>query len=93
MQLSAEEIQAILDRGDAARELLGNSAFLAVLDDLSTFHLSALVAASPGERDRETRDHHHTMHTAIREIAQDIQGRAAAADEIRARLANPEDDE
>lgn len=89
----AEEIQFILERGEAAREMLGNPAFLAVLDDLSTFHLSALVSAAPGERDRETRDHHHTMHTAIREIAGEVQSRAAAADELLARLAAEEDTE
>jgi hypothetical protein len=94
MQLNLEEIQAVLECGDAARELMLQPAFHSTIDYLSNYHLSALVAAPIGESGREARDHHHTMHTAIREIATEITGRIAAADELRARLgAEQEDDE
>ena len=86
MQLNLEEMQAILEFGDAAQELMLHPAFHTVLDYLSNYHLSALVAAPIGESGREARDHHHTMHTALREIATEITSRISAADEIRARF-------
>jgi hypothetical protein len=94
LPLSPDEIDAILKRGERAKSLLTNEDFLAIVDDLSNYHLAALVACAPGERDRETREFHHTMHAALREIAQEIQQRVSAAEEIKARLDQlNEDDE
>lgn len=48
---------------------LDNPAFLAAIDHLSTYHLSALVACRPGyASDQEALTHHHTLHHAITEV-------------------------
>jgi hypothetical protein len=72
----------VIERGRKCRELMQNAAFLDTLDHLSNYHLSALVACDPRESTREARDYHHAMHTAIREIARDIQANAQAGAEL-----------
>jgi len=97
LQLTPAEIDLVLTRGEDAALLMQNAAFLNVIDDISNFHLSALVAAPPGASSLEAREYHHTMHTAIREVAQEIQSRVAYAEELKLHIeqaieANEEDD-
>ena len=73
---------AVLDRGLRAQELLQNSTFLAVIDDLSNYNVTAMVASPPGEASRAAREHHHLMHFAVCEIVQTLQGYAATAVEL-----------
>lgn len=77
--MTPRDPQEDLDRGHSARALLSDSTFLSVLDDLSTHHLAAIVAAPPGPRGVEARDYHHLLHYALSEIAADLQGRIAIA--------------
>ena len=85
------DLTALLERGRAARALLQDETFLSVLDDLSNYHIAALVAALPGEGGREAREHHHLLHYALSEIAGDLSGRVQTADEIEARMRENED--
>lgn len=86
--------QVILDRGQAAAILMSDPTFLSVVDDLSHYHLAAIVAAPPGERGREARDHHHLLHYALSEIAGDLAGRVQTAEELKKLLqASDEDDD
>ncbi len=93
INLSPEDAQRVLDRGDAGAELLANPSFIRVIDDASHYHLAGLVAAPVGESGREAREYHHTMHTALRDIVSDIQGHVAAAEDIRNRLAIIDEDD
>lgn len=85
--------QLILDRGQAAALLMADETFLSVVDDLSQYHLAAIVAAPPGDRGREARDHHHLLHFALSEIAGELQGRVQTAEELKRLLKQQEDDE
>lgn len=80
--MTLPDVEAVLARGQRAAGLLADSTFLAVVDDLSNYHLAAMCACQPGERHRETRDYHHTLHFALCETVQTLQGYAAAADKI-----------
>lgn len=87
------DVEAVLARGQRAAVLLADSTFLAVVDDLSNYHLAAMCACQPGERHRETRDYHHTLHFALCETVQTLQGHVAAAEEIvRNAIADSEED-
>lgn len=92
MKLSEAEISAVLEAGNAARRLMANEDFLTIIDYLSTYHLQALVSAPVGPEGLAAREHHHTMHSALREIASELQGRAAAAEELAARVDADEED-
>lgn len=85
--------QVILERGRNARELIASATFQSVVDDLSSYHLRALVAAPPGDTGRDAREHHHLLHYALSEIAAQLTGYVAAADEIERVLAEGDDDE
>lgn len=52
-----------------------------------------MVAAPEGPDGADARDHHHRMLHALRELAGEFAARILAADELEARLANPEDEE
>lgn len=64
----------IIERGHRAARLLGDAVFLGAIDDLSDYHLAALVAAPPGEQGREAREYHHLLHYALSELGGQIQG-------------------
>lgn len=86
-----EDVVAVVERGERAGSLLRNGDFLGVVDDLSNYHLAALVAAPPGEAAREARDHHHLMHHALTQIVAELRDREAAALDLAQRV-NDEDD-
>lgn len=79
----APDVGVVLDRGLNAQELLQNSTFLAVIDDLSNYHVTAMVASPPGEAARAAREHHHLLHFAICEIVSTLQGYASTAIELQ----------
>lgn len=80
------DLNEVLERGDAAEGLLQSDTFTSVMNDLSNFHVSAMTACHPTERDREARDYHHLMLHALREIVDELRSRIAAAQEIEDRL-------
>lgn len=67
-----------MTRGHAARRLLEGDDFSAVMNDLDTFHLSALVACHPGPATVDTRDYHHRQLHALREIIAEVTSREQA---------------
>lgn len=83
----------ILRRGDEARVLLEHPAFISVLNDLSTLHLSGMVSSPPGPAGAEAREHHHLMHCALSEIAGQLKAYVSAAEEIERHLSEQQDEE
>lgn len=62
-----------VERGLRAASLLANPDFLWIIDDLTSFHLSALVAAKPGPAEADAVQYHHTMQHALTEIVGTLQ--------------------
>lgn len=91
--MTPEQMQQVLDFGTAAEELMQSPSFHSVIDALSHYHLSALVAAPIGDVGKEARDHHHTMHTAIREIATEITARVDAAQALSKQIDDQDEED
>jgi len=89
--LSADQAALLIERGAAAEALMQSAAFMSVVDDLTNYHLSQLVASPPGEPGRDAREHAHLMQYALTEICAEIQSRAEAGKQMQERLAEPED--
>lgn len=53
---------------------MANETFVAVVDDLTNYHLAALVAAPPGPRGLEAREYHHLIQHALSEIVSSLKG-------------------
>ena len=82
MDIPLTEVERVIIQGHAARRLLRDEDFAEVLNALSDYHLAAMVAAPPGKADEGTRDHHHLMLHALREVHSEISRRASALDDI-----------
>lgn len=91
--LSTDQLRAVIERGDKATSLLSNAAFLGIVDELTTMHLSALVAAPPGDAGREARDYHHLMQHSLTELVQTLQGYADAGEATKQALGSITDDD
>lgn len=89
------DITAVLERGRVAAALLEQEAFVAVVNDLSNYHVAALVAAPPGASGTEAREYHHLMQHALTEIVAALRQHADTAAELREKLEqlNLEDDD
>ena len=87
-----DQTELIIQRGAASRSLLENPAFQFILDDQTSFHLSALVAAPPGPASADTVAHHHTLIHAFTEITSALQGFAAAGEAAQRALHVDDDD-
>jgi len=73
----------IIERGRRCAALLTpGSEFLAVIDDLSNYHMQAIAACPIGPASAPTITHHHVLHTAIKEIAEQVQAFAQAGAEL-----------
>jgi hypothetical protein len=84
--IDPEQARWLIERGEAAKQLMEQRAFLTVVDGLSNEHLTALMAAPPGPKGLEAREHHHLMHYALTAIVQELQTHVSAADEMKFRL-------
>jgi hypothetical protein len=62
------------------------------MQSLEAYHIAAMCAAPEGPKGTETREHHHRMLHALRELAGEIASRTLAAAEIEKRLAERQDD-
>jgi len=97
--VGADQARWIIERGENARSLLGQQAFLAVVDDLSNLYLASLVATPPGPRGQDAREEAHLLHHALAEIVATLRQYDLAAVEMqrlledRARDAADGDDE
>ena len=86
------EVEALISRGNAAKALLDNPDFHAVVNDLTNFHLSAMVASPPGEKGKDARDYHHLLQHALTEIVNTLKGYADTGENmLRAVEAKAED--
>lgn len=81
--------EVVIERGRDAERLLENPTFVAVMNDLSNWHVAAMIASPPGSSGGEVREHHHRMTFALREIEETLKGYRDAAAEL---LRNAEED-
>lgn len=90
---SPDEAQAIIERGSRARALLDNETFRWVVEDQTSLHLSAIVAAPPGPKGADAVAYHHAIQHALTELCGNLQGYAEAGEAMqRAIEAREEDD-
>jgi len=87
------DIAAVLNRGEAAKEILESTAFLEIVDDMTQQHLAQLVACPPGEKHRDAREHAHLLQFALTEIVSTLRGYVATAEDLRRALEQPSDDD
>lgn len=73
--------------GRAARDLIQTPAYLDAMRAQEAFHVTAMLATPEGPTGTETREHHHRMLAALRDLHGELSGRALAAAEIEQRLA------
>lgn len=83
----------IIERGRNAAALVNNPTFQAVVDDLTSYHLSALVAAPPGERGKDARDYHHLLQHALTELCGQLAGYVEAGEAAYAAVVEAADEE
>lgn len=74
--------QIVIERGRDAERLLADPTFEAVMNDLSNWHVAAMIAAPPGSPGAESREHHHRLTFALREIVDTLKGHQAASEEL-----------
>lgn len=89
--LDREQVQYVIDRGIRASDLLANPSFTWIVDDQTNLHLSAMVAAKPGDTDAIT--YHHAVQHAMTEIVSALQGYAQAGEAQQHVLAALSDDD
>lgn len=73
--------QAVVERGEKARALLENEAFLWIVDQQTNFHLAALVAAPPGPSGADAVAYHHNQQYALTELVATLGGYVQAGEE------------
>lgn len=83
----------MIERGQHAKALLENETFNWVLNDQTSLHLSALVAARPGPAGADAVAYHHLMQHAYTEIVSTLQGYIAAGEAMEQALTVIDDDE
>ena len=91
MDLSPDMMLA-LERGTRAKQLLSDDAFTETVNDLTNYHLSALVAAKPTDAERPARDYHHLMQHALTEIVDTLVEQAEVARKIEEMLGEEEEE-
>ena len=80
MILPPDQARAVIERGERASALLADETFNWVLNDQTSLHLSALVAAPPGPTGADAVAYHHLMQHAYTEIVATLQGYVAAGE-------------
>lgn len=71
---SPDQQIAMMERGEHAKAVLASQAFLEVVDSLSTYYVSQLVACKPGYAAHEDALRHaHLMQHAVTEIVATLQ--------------------
>jgi hypothetical protein len=81
-EIDYEDAQRVIERGHRAETLLANEAFAWVVNDLTTMHLAALVAADPGTPQGQEEAHsHHVQQHALTGIVEALTGYVAAGRE------------
>lgn len=81
-----DEAQRLIARGASAHALVTSSSYLEAMRDLETLHVSAMLACSPGDADRPALVHHHTMLSALKDLAAQLAGYVVVGEELQADL-------
>ncbi len=84
--IDADQVQLIIERGQRATRLLDDETFRWIVDDLTNYHLAALVAARP-VKDADAIEYHHTLQHALSEIVASLQGYSETGRKMEAVLA------
>ena len=88
--MDPETVSIVLTRGTTAKALMNSEVFVAAMQDLENYHVTAMVACLPGDGEKATRDHHHLLLFALREIASQLAGYVQAGDEVGKALEEPD---
>lgn len=81
--LPPDQAQEVIDRGRNAAAVLANEHFMAVVDQQTNYHLSAIVAAPPGPRGADAVQYHHAIQHALSELVAILQSQAAAGEAMQ----------
>ena len=81
--LDQDQAQLVIDRGIRAADLLGNPSFAWIVDDQTTYHLAALVAAPPGLRGADAVSYHHSQQHALSELVASLRGYVEAGEKMQ----------
>jgi hypothetical protein len=85
----------VIERGQRASDLLGSDTFQWIVEDQTSYHLAALVAAPPGPKGADAVAYHHSLQHALSELVASLKGHAeagAAMERALAEMAEQEDD-
>lgn len=91
--LNADQAQLVIDRGIRAGDLLANGSFAWIVDDQTTYHLAALVAAPPGPRGADAVAYHHLQQHALSELVASLRGYVEAGEAMQRALADEHETE
>lgn len=89
---TADEIQATIEMGSAAKALLDSLTFAQVVNDLTNTHVSAMLSTPVGETGRVERERHHALHNALSEIVVALKTREFAGEQAQQALQEPVDE-
>jgi hypothetical protein len=88
--------QEVIERGINAAAVLESEHFMAVLDQQTTYHISAIVAAPPGPRGADAIQYHHAIQHALSELVAILKAQVdagAAMERALAEAAEEHEDE
>jgi hypothetical protein len=72
--ISPDQAEYVIQRGQRAADLLANPSFAWIVDDQTSIHLAALVAAPPGPAGADAVAYHHNQQHALTELVSLLQG-------------------
>lgn len=88
-----DQAQAIIERGERCARLINDEDFSWIVDDLTNYHLAALVAAPPGPSGAEAVSHHHLMQHSLTDLVATLKGYVEAGEAMKKALLEGDDEE
>lgn len=88
-----DQARLIIERGNRSKRLLDDDAFQWIVDDQTTYHLAALVAAPPGPKGADAVAYHHLQQNALSELVATLTGYAQAGEAMLNALNEADDDD
>lgn len=85
-----QETLRLIREGREAKELLANSVFVGVLNELSDLYLQEIIGSQPHET--KTREDRYLRIQVLRDIATVLNNRVALAERAEAEIANDDPD-
>lgn len=86
MQLDDQTVSLLRERGARAKALLASSVFQEAMKDLEHYHVTAMVSALPGDKEREACEYHHQQLHSLREVVSTLTGYVDASEELAEQL-------